>query len=114
MEKVKIRLLQALNNSGMTPAELARASGLNKSSVSRYLSGKVEPKQAALFAMAKALNVSPSWLLGEEIAPDFVSKDELTVIIEQLSDKDKDTLKAIAETLLKKSKEIRDNADTDI
>lgn len=39
--KIKERLNEALKVRGMTAAELAAKSGLNKSSVSRYLSGEV-------------------------------------------------------------------------
>lgn len=108
METIKNRLLKALSMRSMTPAELARESGINKSTISRYLSGKVEPKQSAIFAMAKVLDVSPSWLLG--INNDYVIvTDDLKAIIEQLTPQDKETLKAIAETLLNKSKESGDD-----
>lgn len=127
MDKIKTRLHNALTLRDMTPAELARACGLNKSTVSRYLSGKVEPKQSAVYAMAKALNVSPAWLFGESVpmtsnvSPTFTaSYDELTLLIEKLTPQDRETLKAIVETLVKKSEElkkaeeVKDNADTDI
>lgn len=61
------RLKQALSESGMQPAELAKAIGLNKSSVSRYLSGQYEPKQEAINKMAMALNVSEMWLWGYDV-----------------------------------------------
>ena len=67
MNTIRTRLYTALTLRHMTPAELARASGLNKSTVSRYLSGKVEPKQSAVYAMAKALGVAPAWLFGEDV-----------------------------------------------
>lgn len=37
---------------------------LNKSDLSQYVSGKVEPGQDKLFILAKALNVSEAWLMG--------------------------------------------------
>ena len=100
----------------MTPAELARRSGVDKGSISRYLSGKFEPKQSAVHSMAKALNVSPAWLLGYDVppVPDYSVKDEngeLVALIEKLSPSEKETLKAIVETLLKKGEEAK-NADS--
>ncbi|MBE5798361.1 MAG: repressor LexA [Clostridiales bacterium] len=40
---------------------------LNKSDISQYVSGKVEPGQDKLFILGEALNVSPAWLLGYDI-----------------------------------------------
>lgn len=56
-------LMQAQN---MSAAELSRAAGLNHSTVSRYLSGKVEPKKDSVKAIAKALHVSEVYLLNIE------------------------------------------------
>ena len=56
-------LMQAQN---MSAAELSRAAGLNHSTVSRYLSGKVEPKKDSVRAIAKALHVSEVYLLNIE------------------------------------------------
>ena len=55
--------MQAQN---MSAAELSRAAGLNHSTVSRYLSGKVEPKKDSVKAIAKALHVSEVYLLNIE------------------------------------------------
>lgn len=111
MDKIKNRLQKALIARGMTPAELAQKSGINKGNISRYLSGKVEPKQSSIFAMAKALDVSPSWLLG--IDNDFlIDVDKQTILIEKirkLSPRDQDTLNAIVDTLLDKAKESGDD-----
>lgn len=61
------RLQEALRESDMQPADLAKATGINKSSVSRYLSGEYEPKQTAINKMAIALNVSEMWLWGYDV-----------------------------------------------
>ena len=64
---IKDRLNQAMQLRGITAAELAQKTGLNKSSVSRYLSGKAIPRSLAIGSMAKALNVSPAWVLGYDV-----------------------------------------------
>ena len=58
------RLLFAFNHSCLTQAQLASATGITKSSISRYLQGEFEPKPKAVIKLAKALNVSEKWLLG--------------------------------------------------
>lgn len=61
------RLLEAMRDIEMQPADLARATGINKSSLSRYLSGEYEPKQKAINKLAIALNVSEMWLWGYDV-----------------------------------------------
>ena len=80
MEDLKDRLKKALSSKGWTGADLARASGVNKSEVSRYLHGQVIPKQTKIGKMAEALGVSPAWLLGYDVAtsPDAIEFDKLS------------------------------------
>ena len=40
---------------------------MNKSDISQYVAGKVEPNQDKLFALALALNVSEGWLMGFDV-----------------------------------------------
>ena len=70
MTEIKERLAEALNVRDMTAAELARRSGVDKGSISNYLKGKFIPKQNAIGSMAKALNVSPAWLMGYPVTMD--------------------------------------------
>lgn len=58
------RLKLAFENKGISQAELARRSGLSRASVTDYLKGKYKPKADATYALAKALGVDVSWLLG--------------------------------------------------
>ncbi len=67
MSSFAARLREALSARNMTQAALAHASGLSKSSISRYLSGAWQGKQAAVHALAAALNVSESWLIGYDV-----------------------------------------------
>lgn len=61
------RLLEAMNDIGMQPADLAKAANIDKGSLSRYLSGEREPKQITANKMAIALNVSEMWLWGYDV-----------------------------------------------
>lgn len=61
------RLQLAMSDVGMQPADLAKVTGINKSSISRYLSGEYEPKQTGINKLAIALNVSEMWLWGYDV-----------------------------------------------
>lgn len=61
------RLKEAMYASQKTSADLARETGLSKSTLSRYLSGSFEPKQNAIAKLASALNVSEMWLWGYDV-----------------------------------------------
>jgi len=58
------RLQQALDNNDMRPTDLAKKTGIGKSDISSYLSGRYKPKQDNVYTMAKALNVDEAWLMG--------------------------------------------------
>ena len=60
----KDRLAEAMQRAEKTQADLVRATGLNRGTISRYLSGAVEPRHEAAHKLAKALNVTEMWLLG--------------------------------------------------
>lgn len=48
---------------------------MNKSDISQYVSGKVEPNQNKLFILGQALNVSESWLMGLDVPMERMSID---------------------------------------
>lgn len=57
------RIKQAREDKGFTQEELGRALGLNKSTVQRYETAKIEKiKLPVIEAMAQILNVNPEWL----------------------------------------------------
>jgi transcriptional regulator with XRE-family HTH domain len=82
------RLREALTASGMKQADLVRETGLDRGSISSYLSGKYEPKQKAIYKMARALNVSESWLLGYDVpmhrTDEQKKNDELAKLVVKL------------------------------
>ncbi len=43
---------------------------MNKSDISQYVSGKVEPSQEKLVVLGMALNVTESWLMGFDVSPE--------------------------------------------
>lgn len=58
------RLTEALKSKCIKAIELSRLCGINKSTISQYLSGKYTPKQDRVTIIAEVLGVSPLWLLG--------------------------------------------------
>ena len=61
------RLREAMKRAGKKQADLVRETGLDRGSISSYLSGKYEPKQKAIYKLSKALDVSEAWLLGYNV-----------------------------------------------
>ena len=59
------RMKQAMVDLGVSQAELSDSTGIGRSSISQYLSGKNKPGQKHLSAIAEALNVAEAWLTGE-------------------------------------------------
>lgn len=65
------RLKSIMKERKITQTELAKRTGIRQSSISDWLNDRYEPKQDKVYIIAKALNVSPAWLLGydENIPP---------------------------------------------
>lgn len=105
------RLQQALNFSKIKPIELANKTGINKSSISYYLSGNYKPSQKHLELIAKTLDVTEAWLLGYSdettLKPIHTSFDELEELFKRykhlLTDDDRDTIKYIIEKRIKEN-----------
>ena len=61
------RIREAMDATGIMQAELATSTGLNRSTISRYLSGQMEPKPKAIALLARELNVTEMWLWGYDV-----------------------------------------------
>lgn len=91
MERVALtaeRLAVAMNEAGKKQIEVANATGLSHSTISRYLSGAVEPRQEATHKLAVFLNVSELWLWGYDVPKNRTAEqkknDDLVVVIAKL------------------------------
>ena len=82
------RIREALEMKEMKPAELAKAADLQKSAISRYLSGEYEPKQKAISKMATVLGVTEMWLYGYDVPKERTAaqqkNDQLVGLVAQL------------------------------
>ena len=87
-ESIATRLRRAMDAAGKKQADLVRETGLDRGSISSYLSGKYEPKQKAIYKLAAALDVSEAWLMGYDIPkerpPESKKNDQLAKLIVKL------------------------------
>lgn len=83
---------------------------MNKSDISQYVSGKVEPYQDKLFVLARALRVNEAWLMGfdvekeKDFSPSGASEDiELIEKFSLLNERDKEIVMNMIDSMLKRS-----------
>lgn len=69
------RLNILMKEKNIKSIDLSNKTGIDKSSISHYLSGNYEPKNEKVILLANALNVSELWLLGHDVPKE--KKDEL-------------------------------------
>ena len=61
------RLNKAISLRGIKPIELSEMTGIDKSKISSYMSGRYKAKQDGVYLLAHALNVSEVWLMGYDV-----------------------------------------------
>ena len=66
MEIIRERLEEILKQKGLSIRDLGTLTGINYSTIARYIRGERSPKFEQVQALAKALGVSPEWLTGED------------------------------------------------
>ena len=77
------RIREALNLRGMKQVELVEKTGLGKSAISQYCSGRYTPKQNATHLIAKALDVSEAWLMGYDVPMERIESIKTTITREE-------------------------------
>lgn len=77
MATIANRIKEAMTIRGMKQVDLVSLTGIGKSSISTYLSGEYEPKQRNIYKIAKALDVSEAWLMGEDVPMERFDYSEL-------------------------------------
>lgn len=85
MEPFASRLQRLMEEKGIKQTELCAQTGIGKSAISEYISGKYEPKQKNIFKIATVLGVEPSYLMGinseksNSSLPPLTDKDERNI-----------------------------------
>lgn len=77
------RLRIALDLKNMKATELSELTGINKSTISQYLSKEYEPKRDRIELFAKVLNVNEVWLTGYDVPMGIDSSDEKDSLVEE-------------------------------
>lgn len=73
------RFKKALEVRSMKQSDIVDKTGIGKSAISQYFSGKYEPKQKALYLLAQALGVDEAWLMGYDVPMDKVQISDAIV-----------------------------------
>lgn len=77
---ISARLCEALESRGWSWKKLAKVSGIDSSSLSRYASGKVVPGTNHVLSLASALDVTVDWLLGLDAPKRPWSRDDADIL----------------------------------
>lgn len=99
------RFMQALEESGLKPTELAQKAGITRADVSKYMHGKYKPGNIKLLKLSQALNVDVLWLMGFDV-PKHESdehkrmRDEINNKLAHLSDENLSKVKRFIEEFL--------------
>ncbi|MCI8620754.1 MAG: helix-turn-helix domain-containing protein [Clostridia bacterium] len=100
------RLKEALRLKDMRPIELSRLTGISKTNLSCYMSGKYEVKTPGLKLIADALAVNPVWLMGYNVP---MEQDYSHIQIEEIDMFNADTNKIISKIPLVITEDFYDN-----
>ena len=84
----KDRLKVAMSLCGKKQVDLVNETGINRGTISRYLSGKYEPKADTINRLAIALDCSEMWLWGYDVprkrSPEQKKNDAKTRVIDRI------------------------------
>lgn len=61
------RLIELMNEKGLVQADLVRGTGIERSRISLYCSGRNDPKFEPVYKLALFLHVNPAYLMGYDV-----------------------------------------------
>ena len=61
------RLIEMMEILGITQTDIVRRTGVQKSSLSNYISGRRTPRQDQLSVIADPYGIDPAWLMGYDV-----------------------------------------------
>ena len=67
ISEFRYRLQEYMDETGKTQADIARETGIQRSTLSKYLSGKQDPRTNKIDAIAKTYGLDHAWLLGYDV-----------------------------------------------
>ena len=75
------RLNKAITIRNIKPVELSEKTGIDKSKISSYMSGRYKAKQDGVYLISNALNVSEAWLMGYDVPMEKSAKLDPNIIL---------------------------------
>lgn len=87
------RLKEALALREITQTELSKRTGIDKATISHYVSGSYKAKSDNLYAIAKALDISEPWLMGLDVP---ITRIEPTVNDSELNLDDREAMNILS------------------
>ena len=88
LETFSTRLRKAMTLRNYKQVDLVEKTGLDKSLISNYLSGKYKAKQDNIYILAKALDINEAWLMGFDTNIDRTPDEDRTQIMTYISTDD--------------------------
>lgn len=67
MKTTAERIKEGMEIRNLKQADIVEMTGISKGALSSYISGRYVPKQNNIYLISKALNVSESWLMGNDV-----------------------------------------------
>lgn len=67
VDSFKKRLIEAIEESGMSQVDVAAKSNISKSLLNKYIKGVSQAGNHKLLSLARTLGVSPVWLMGYDV-----------------------------------------------
>lgn len=61
------RIIELMKKNDLKQADLCRKTGLPRSAISMYLSGRRTPRQDKLLQICTPYNINPTWLMGYDV-----------------------------------------------
>ncbi len=87
----QMRLRELMEKKKIKQADIARKTGIARSTVSYYLSGQREPRPNSIRLISQAFDVEPSWLMGYDVPMD--SQEPVALKITKYHIGDNDTMR---------------------
>lgn len=101
------RLRIALDIRGMSQADLAKLTNIDRQKISAYCQGRYRPKLEPLKSMARALEVNSMWLYGEEgaemdeaITKEVIRRTQCKDLIDRMDENNLDKAYLILKALM--------------
>lgn len=67
IEKTSTRIKKLMDTYHVTVADISERTGLNRTTIWKYINDKQAPRQNKIYILASKFGVNPAWLLGYDV-----------------------------------------------